>query len=69
MALAIATFVSGFVVANDKSFFNIDFDFTFGETPLPDTADFPILSFMINYMKQISSECLGAVYRANVVMF
>jgi len=59
MASAIGTFVSGFVLAigdrhqgnmmlsNDHSFFNIDFGFTFGETPLLDTADFPIPLFRV----------------------
>ncbi len=59
MASAIGTFVSGFVLAigdrhqgnmmlsNDHSFFNIDFGFTFGETPLLDTADFPIPLFLV----------------------
>ena len=64
MASAVGTFVSGFVlgigdrhqgnmmVANDHSFFNIDFGFTFGERPLLDTADFPIPFFLGNYIKQ-----------------
>jgi molecular chaperone DnaK (HSP70) len=63
MASAIGTFVSMFVlgigdrhqgnmmVANDHSFFNIDFGFTFGETPFIDTADFPIPFFLRDYIK------------------
>ena len=64
MASAIGTFLSIFVlgigdrhqgnmmVANDHSFFNIDFGFSFGETAFIDTADFPIPLFFSNYIKQ-----------------
>jgi hypothetical protein len=63
MASAIGTFISMFVlgigdrhqgnmmVANDHSFFNIDFGFSFGETSFIDTADFPIPFFLRDYIK------------------
>lgn len=62
MASAMGTFVSMYVlgigdrhqgnmmVANDNTFFNIDFGFTFGETPFIDTADFPIPLFLYDYI-------------------
>jgi len=68
VASAIGTFVSIYVlgigdrhqgnmmVANDHSFFNIDFGFSFGETAFIDTADFPIPLFLSNFIKKESNQ-------------
>ena len=62
-ASAIGTFVSMFVlgigdrhqgnmmIASDMNFFNIDFGFSFGETPFLDTSEFPIPFFLKDYLK------------------
>ena len=78
IASAIGTFVSMFILAigdrhqgnlmlaNDHSLFNIDFGYSFGETPKFDTGDFPVPFFVRNYLAEnkirdsFTNECWNA---------
>jgi len=64
LASGVATFVSMYALAfgdrhqgnvmisKDFKLFNIDFGYSFGETPLVDTADFPIPFFFKHYLEK-----------------